>query len=308
MTDSSNSEFNNSEFNNLENNLDKLRARAAIAQFQVDQRNQDHNSFLESLIKVQSAEIYQLQQEVAHLSQIREDFLSTTSHELRTPLANIKLSLELLEVLLTETLPNRGQTVRDRLNRYLVIAQESCDREIAQVEDLLLLQELNSGRYYTSQSHLNLKVCIDQIIHSLLLDADHIHIEIKPAVPVILIDSRLLRRLIQELLNNACKFSPADSAITLSVLVKEDILGIQVTNLGVEISPQDALRVFDPFYRIPSDNPWQHEGMGLGLALVKQLVTYLSGAIWVESIAQKACFIVEIPLPIDPRIQDPRIL
>ena len=104
-----------------------------------------------------------------------------------------------------------------------------------------------------------------------------------------------MRRILAELLNNACKYTPPGESIHLKVIAELGQFQLQVSNTGVEIPVQELPRIFDKFYRIPRGDRWEQGGAGLGLALVKGLVNRLAGSIRVESEARRTCFTVELP-------------
>jgi signal transduction histidine kinase len=115
-------------------------------------------------------------------------------------------------------------------------------------------------------------------------------------LPEIETDLSYLERILSELLNNACKYTPPQERITVSAHVEDEMFSLRVSNSGVEIAPAERDRVFDKFYRIPNSDPWKHGGTGLGLALVKKLAEHLGGSIRVESANQLTHFIVTLPL------------
>jgi signal transduction histidine kinase len=97
-----------------------------------------------------------------------------------------------------------------------------------------------------------------------------------------------------ELLTNACKFSPPNAEITVSAQLKSQNIQFQVINSGVEIPAVELARIFDKFYRIPSNDPWKQGGTGLGLALVEKLTKQMGGTIEVESGSNRTCFIIQL--------------
>jgi signal transduction histidine kinase len=115
-------------------------------------------------------------------------------------------------------------------------------------------------------------------------------------------DLKFLERLLSELLHNACKYTPAGETIALAATLKSTgDCEIIVSNTGIEIAPAEQARIFDKFYRIPSSDPWKHEGTGLGLALVSRLADRLGGAVTLRSQHNLTEFIVTIPhLPPPP--------
>ena len=126
-----------------------------------------------------------------------------------------------------------------------------------------------------------------------------LNLAIESDLPAIVCDPFSLERILVELLTNACKFSPANEEIIVSAKLKSSSIQFQVMNTGVEIDKAELLRIFDKFYRIPSNDPWKQGGTGLGLALVQKLTKHLGGVIEVKSGSDCTCFSVELPLERD---------
>lgn len=241
------------------------------------------------------------QRTIQKLNQLKDDFLNTTSHELRTPLSSIKTSAQLMRLYLEQL----GQPIHPKIERCLTILQEECDREINLINSLLLLQHINARTHPIIPSKLDLKEWLPQIIET--FDEkfqDHQQtcwVDIAANLPLIVTDLFMFNYVMNELLTNAHKFTPAGEtiAIAASSLLKpnlEVVIQISVTNTGVDISANDLSHVFDQFYRVPSNDPWKHGGTGIGLMLVKKLVEYLGGAIAATSHSGQTCFTFELPL------------
>lgn len=109
-------------------------------------------------------------------------------------------------------------------------------------------------------------------------------------------DLTALERILTELLNNACKYTPSRETISVSVHATAEMLQLCVSNSGVEIAASELSQIFNTFYRIPNNDPWKHSGTGLGLALVKKLVERLGATIQVESAAGQTTFTVQFPI------------
>ncbi|HEY9805399.1 MAG TPA: ATP-binding protein, partial [Candidatus Obscuribacterales bacterium] len=256
----------------------------------------------------------QLLAELQKLNQLKDDFLSTVSHELRTPMSNMKMALQMMTI----------ATTTERQQRYLEILKAECAREIDLINDLLDLQRLEAASYPTFLSEsINLQDWFPQLIapfRSRLEEHQQvIHIHLPERLPPLITDRSSLERLLAELLNNACKYTPAGGQIILqaepvaSSLPSDHSapLPIPFTRLTIqnqaEIPALELPRIFDKFYRVPHADPWKQGGTGLGLALVKRLVEQLQGTIHVESSQGWTSFIIQLPplnLALNPTIKN----
>lgn len=245
--------------------------------------------------------------ELQRLNQLKEDFLNTISHELRTPLSNIKMAVRLLETFLNQRGLLSSETLSDSqsMARYLNILQDQCNQELNLVNDLLDMRSLDAGAYPLELSSIQLQDWIPNLIESFQArfqqQQQSVQISIASELPPLVSDMPIFSRILRELLNNACKYTPAGEQIVVTAqpLLGESVpLGgvqLSVSNSGVELPTEELSRIFDPFYRIPRNDPWKHGGTGLGLALVRKLVHRLQGTINVTSSQGWTTFMVEIP-------------
>ncbi|MCL6432828.1 MAG: PAS domain S-box protein [Leptolyngbyaceae cyanobacterium HOT.MB2.61] len=277
-------------------------------------------------IALRQARLYQAAQaqvqELERLNQLKDDFLSTVSHELRTPMSNIKMATQMLEIALKEETGIRGQKSKTGKNplpkvaHYLTILKDECQREINLINDLLDLSRLDDGNVSLNPTQVNLKPWLIHLIEPFVERAQsqqqQLKINIPDHLPVLITDVTYLERLLSELLTNACKYTPAREQIEVSVEKKEGhrmkgssslpilslppLLQICITNTGVEIPEHERDRIFEKFYRIPSNDPWKHGGTGLGLALVKKLAERLGGDIELESGTGRTTFKLRLPM------------
>lgn len=276
-------------------------------------------------IALRQARLYEAAQaqvkELQRLNQLKDDFLYTISHELRTPIANIKQVIEMLTILTQcgRTCiadPAQGELNSDRVEQYFTVLQEECDRELELIEDLLKLQHLEAGTYPIQPTTVNLRDWIPHALEPFHLrtrdQQQQLELQLADHLPPIVLDLPSFSRIVQELINNACKYTPGGEKITVTVsAIPEDpitetlpALMVSVSNTGVEIAETELSRIFDKFYRIPNNDPWKYGGTGLGLALVKKLVEQLNGEIWVESANNLTCITVVLPLSVQPLDQN----
>ncbi|HEY9645453.1 MAG TPA: CHASE2 domain-containing protein [Chroococcidiopsis sp.] len=229
-------------------------------------------------------------QELEQISYLKDDFLSTVSHELRAPMANMKMAIHMLAIAPSE------QTRQ----QYLRILREECDREMSLISDLLDLQNLAAGSKPLQTEAIALDDWLPTVIEGFYSRAETrqqtLQLVMPPSLPVLYSDPSSLERLLTELLNNACKYTPPAGEIAIAVEVSPPMIELRVSNTGVEIAEQEQTRIFDKFYRIPSSDRWKQGGTGLGLALVKKLVEHLGGTIRVESQKELTQFRVQLPL------------
>jgi len=243
------------------------------------------------LFQAAQAQVEELQQ----LHQLKDDFLNTVSHELRTPISNMKMAIHLLKLAAT---PERRQ-------QYLDILQAECEKESNLINDLLDLQRLEADHYSTVPETIVLQDWIPDVVNPFLARSgdrqQHLQVEIVPDLPPLTSDPSSLERILAELLNNACKYTPSGGEIWLQAgypanctcahSSPDSEIALSVTNTA-EISAVELSRIFEKFYRVPNADLWKQGGTGLGLALVKKLTEQLGGTLEVTSQAGKTTFTV----------------
>lgn len=259
--------------------------------------------------------------ELERLNQLKEDFLATTSHEMRTPLSNIKMAISVLENILDRQgmLNSNALSPSESVARYLTILREQCEQELDLVDNLLHMRMIDADVYPLELTSIQFQTWLPHVAEYFEERArarqQIFQVSIPPNLPPLVTDLASLTEIVSELLNNACKYTPPDEQITVNVrvidttksLVNEDAesgvldnlqsyFQITISNSGVIIPKKEQSRIFEPFYRIPQSDRWQHGGTGLGLALVKKLVEYLQGTIEVTSSQGWTTFTVQLPL------------
>jgi signal transduction histidine kinase/CheY-like chemotaxis protein len=252
-------------------------------------------------IAIRQARLYEASQiqvrELEKLNQLKDDFLRTISHELRTPMSSIKLAAQTLEKLISvEQTGDRSST----FNKVMRIFQQACNRQNELVDDLLSLCYLDAKAetlvFEVVELHSWLPEIVSPFVERAQSQQQELIIDLPESIPALCTDLITLERILTELLNNACKYTPASGTILVSVRATEKIIELQVTNYGIEISPQEFELIFERFYRIPDRDPWQYGGTGLGLTLVKKMVELLQASIGVDSKDNRTTFSVKFYL------------
>lgn len=262
-------------------------------------------------IAIRQARLYQASQmqiqEMKKLDQLKDSFLSTTSHELRSPIANMRMAIRMLQVGLAQeraAAEVANPKATGAVDRYLQILDAECNREISLINDLLDFQRFEAGEQPLVIEPIWLQEWLPNVVTPFRERAydrqQTLQVNVSQALPALVSDPAILERIVTELLNNACKYTPLEGQITVNVQaviqVPFNFLQIRMSNTSGEISADELTRIFDKFYRIPHADPWKQGGTGLGLALVKKQTEYLGGKITAESTPGQLCFTVELPL------------
>lgn len=281
-------------------------------------------------IAIRQARLYAAAQqqitELESLNQVKDDFLTAISHELRTPICSIKMASQLLEIRLNVLgLPETDQ----QTGRYLQILQSECDREINLINNMLDLSRLDTQMEPIHPTPINLQDWIPHLLEPFAAQMQKQQQQLVVDLPVdlssVVSDLASLGRILTELFNNAFKYTPAHETIKVSAAIESrevprfsertnrglkphfpqrhpetqptlTFFAIRVSNSGVKILPSEQARIFEKFYRVPNTDPWKHGGAGLGLALVKRMVSHINGEIQVVSKQNWTTFTVYLPL------------
>jgi two-component system sensor histidine kinase ResE len=230
--------------------------------------------------------------ESEQLEQLRRDFVANVSHEFRTPLTVIRGSLEaLLDGTVTD-----NQDIRYYHERMLGETR-SLERLVA---DLMELSRLQSGKITMNKEKIHLPLLLADTIGSLQTIADKKQITIQYSsgsnIPPIFADYDRIREIIVILLDNAVKYSPANTIITVSTGLNTDqTVSLKIQDHGYGIPPEDLPHIWDRFYK--SDKARSINGTGLGLAIAKHLINLHNGKVNVQSTLNVGT-IIEIILPV----------
>jgi two-component system sensor histidine kinase KdpD len=198
--------------------------------------------------------------------------LNSISHDLRTPLVSITGALTSLR----EASLTLDQEDRDSL---LQTACEESERLNRLVGNLLNMTRLEAGAIQLRSEPCDIQdaigAALEQVSERLLTRP--VKVNLSPDLPLIPLDFALFGQVLVNLLDNAVKYSPADSLIEINVSQTTDSIQIEVCDQGIGIPPEDLGRVFDKFYRV--QRPESVSGTGLGLAICKGIVEALGGSI-----------------------------
>lgn len=224
------------------------------------------------------------------LDQIKSDFVHTVSHDLRSPLTAILGYVELIE---------RVGTVNDLQRDFIRRIQVSVHNITSLVDDLLDLGRIEAG-FDTRKEPVALDAIIRYSVEGFkkaLGEKGHtLQLDLPPQAPSLLANPVQMRQMVDNLLDNAIKYTPQGGKIQVSLRLEGNQLLFQVSDNGIGIPPIDLPYVFDKFYRASNAAP-DVSGTGLGLAIVKSIVEAHEGRIWVDSaVGTGSTFTVVLPL------------
>ncbi len=212
---------------------------------------------------------------LSHLDHLKSEFISVVAHELRTPLAEISTYLALAE----------QETRGDRL--YLDGIARAADRLSSLMNDITDLKFLETGQLELRPTELSLAQLVADVVRQLnpLATCKGLSIitSIQNDLTNILADGPKLEVVLKNLVSNAITFSEKDGQIRIQATAKGDVLHIAVHDRGTGIPQEEWEWIFKPFYQVESSLRREHGGIGIGLALSKNLVELHGGRIWVES-------------------------
>jgi len=237
------------------------------------------------------------------VEQMKSDFVATVSHELRTPLTSIYG--------FAETLMRSDVEFSDseRTTFLGYIASES-ERLIRIVDDLLNVARLEAGALGLTLASTDVAEVAREALAHVGEQGSNGHrfsIEIEPGVLFVRADREKLAQILDNLVDNAVKFSPEGGAIRIAARRRTDTAEISVVDEGMGISRADQQRIFTKFYRTEGVARSGVPGTGLGLFLARGLVVAMGGRIWVDSReGEGSSFTFELPLADSdrPRVEE----
>jgi two-component system sensor histidine kinase KdpD len=227
----------------------------------------------------------------AETERLRSALLSSLSHDLRTPLVSILgAATSLIKYQNDLSLADRSELAHT--------IQEEAERLNRFVQNLLDMTRLGSGSMRPSADWADLNDIVRAAVDRAekLLKRRQVRIDIDPQIPLLHVDSVLVQQVFFNLLDNACKYSPAGSTVTIWARAKKDQVLIEVCDQGAGIPESDREKVFDMFYRVQAADK-QSAGTGLGLAICRGIIEAHGGTIKAEPGLHGAgtCIVITLP-------------
>jgi PAS domain S-box-containing protein len=233
-------------------------------------------------LAIENARLYTEQVEARHkledLSRLKDEFLSIASHELRTPVTSIKGYTQLAKMLIKEN--DLGTS-----EEYLDIALDQIDRMSRLILELLDVSRIETGRLEIRREPIPWAHFVRDVVHRhhTAVSDRRFHVSVPDDDKIVNGDRDRLEQVLGNLLENAVKYSPDGSDITVTVDDKGDAFVTAVCDRGIGIPADELAQVFERFHRGRHVSSTNYGGLGLGLYITKQIIERHGGAIWVDS-------------------------
>ncbi len=224
----------------------------------------------------------------------RRLFVSNVSHELRTPLTSVKSYLEALD---------EGALSEPVAPDFIKVSLDETNRMMRMVTDLLHLSRIDNETSHLDVELINFTAFITFILNrfdKMRGSDEEKKYELVRDYPItsvwIEIDTDKMTQVIDNILNNAIKYSPDGGKITVTMKTTDDQMILSISDQGLGIPKQDLPRIFDRFYRVDRARSRAQGGTGLGLAIAKEIIKQHKGFIWAKSIYGKgSTFTIVLP-------------
>ena len=256
-------------------------------------RNLTERKVNEDSLRSANSLLQEQQKELQRLNESKDEFISLASHQLRTPATAIKQLLGLMLEGFEGELP---QNIRSLLEK----TYESNERQISIVNSLLKVAQVDSGKVVLRKKSLDLNEIVRSLIKQytgiIKLKEQVISVNLQAEPLFGYIDEQYYRMALENILDNASKYTENGGSITISSKMVGEYAVISIADSGVGISPENISSLFGKFNRIPNDLTYKVAGSGLGLYWAEKIIDLHQGAIEVDSELKKGTtFSVSVP-------------
>jgi K+-sensing histidine kinase KdpD len=229
---------------------------------------------------------------------LKAALLDAVTHDLRTPLTSIKAAVT--------TLLSELSQDDDYLRELLQVIDEESDRLNRFIQEMMDLARLEGGKTEWKQSETSVQEIAEIALERAapLLVHHKVEVALEESLPHLLVDASAISQVLYSLLDNAAKYSPAQSNIKITASPEGPSLLIRIQDEGFGIPEVERERVFDKFFRIANTDV--RPGFGLGLSIAKGIVESHGGKIWIEEPQERCgtCVVVSVPVkPVERLVQ-----
>jgi two-component system, NtrC family, sensor histidine kinase KinB len=233
--------------------------------------------------------------QVHEQQELKRGVVSTVSHQLKTPLTSLRMSIYLL-------LEERVGPLNEKQIELLMAARDDSDKLAGILDDLLDLNRIESGRSNLSPEPVLPRTLVRDAVDPILFEAKDNGVtvlnEVSEDLPEVMADQQKIRHVFMNLFSNALRFTEPGGSITIRALLEPEQVRFSIKDTGTGIPPEHLSRIFEQFYRVPGQN--DKSGIGLGLAIAKEIVRAHGGDVGVQSnVGEGSIFYFTLPLKKD---------
>ena len=221
-------------------------------------------------------ELNKANERLKELDERKSEFLSVVAHQLRTPLSGIKWTFNMI-------LSGDLGALNENQRTFLMKGNESNQRMILLIEDMLIADRVGSGRYNYEFSSAQVLDLLENVLYEIspIAQKKGVRIEyVRPTVPKVSIDAERVRAVLQNILENAVKYSKPDGKVGVQVSEVGEFVQVAVSDDGIGIPSDQQKSLFNRFYRATNAIKYQTDGSGLGLFIVKGIIERHGGKVW----------------------------
>lgn len=225
------------------------------------------------------------------LDQLKDDFISMASHQFRTPVGSIRQALQII---------NDPTTSQKDQREMLHLAEVDSEHLSTIVATMLSISRLQAGRFLIDKSPTDLNALLDAVMRGVGVLAEQKNIQVnlhRPDDPLMMAaDSAKLKEAMTNYIENAIKYSPAGSTVTVTLSQTDDAVVFEVADRGIGIPGDERKQLFTKFYRAPNARREQPEGNGIGLYVVKNIAELHGGIAYHKPAEPGSIFGFSLPL------------
>ncbi|MHA8109669.1 sensor histidine kinase [Aquirufa sp. A-Brett2-W8] len=227
------------------------------------------------------------------LAIVKNDFINNMTHEFKTPITSISLATQLLQ---EELKPGKNESIL----RYLGIIKDENTRLGQQVERVLQTAQMEREEIALKRKKVDMAALIHQVveINGPLIESVNgtLQLSLGEHPAIVVVDEVHISNVLNNLIDNAVKYSPTNPHIEIEVTEQGQGISIQVKDQGIGMPKEALSNIFDAFYRVPTGNVHNVKGFGLGLSYVKKIVEAHGGKVQVKSkLGEGSTFEIYLP-------------
>jgi len=247
---------------------------------EISERLRENDQMAVDDLRMRASELAQAYQKLAEHELARREFLTNVAHELRTPLMVASGYLQMMQ---------KGSMDGDQLSTGIDTISRNVQQIVSLVNDILFLQEMDLvlPEFQAVDMNQVAQIVVDKYMTK--AEERNVTLRFSPSssLPLISGDSKSLERALMSLVDNAIKFSPKGGDVTIQFDQKDESIFVSVVDQGIGIEKENMPRIFDRFYHLEKSGDDLFGGIGLGLAITRQVIEQHHGKLDVESTPDK---------------------